>query len=81
MKKIGIFYGPAGGRTEQVAKRIGLLLGENNHELICLNRSKARDIDKFDNIIFGIATIGKETWDAEPVKSGWFEFMPELEKA
>ncbi|MBS0010190.1 MAG: flavodoxin domain-containing protein, partial [Bacteroidales bacterium] len=41
----------------------------------------ARDIDKFDNIIFGIATIGKETWDAEPVKSGWFEFMPELEKA
>ena len=81
MKKIGIFYGPAGGRTEVVAKRIGQLLQEDNYDLISLDRAGIADIDKYENIIFGIATIGKETWDAEPVESGWFDFMPELEKA
>ncbi|HDZ41610.1 MAG TPA: flavodoxin [Bacteroidetes bacterium] len=81
MKKTGIFYGPAGGRTESVAKRLGELLGPENHDLISLDRAGADDLDKYDNIIFGIATIGKETWDAEPVESAWFDFMPRLEKA
>ena len=81
MKKIAIFYGPAGGRTENVALRIAELLGTGTNDLISLDRASVKDIDRFDNIIFGIATIGKETWDAEPVESGWFDFMPELEKA
>ena len=81
MKKIGIFYGPAGGRTEKVAKRIGQILGEEKYDLISLDKATVSDLNDYDNIIFGIATIGKETWDAEPVESGWFDFMPELEKA
>jgi len=80
MKKTGIFYGPAGGRTEKVAMRIGQLLGEGNYDLVSLDKANIKDINKYENIIFGIATIGKETWDAEPVESGWFDFMPELEK-
>ena len=32
-------------------------------------------------MIFGIATIGNEIWQSEPVQSGWFAFMPVLEKA
>ena len=81
MKKAAIFYGPAGGRTEEVAKRIGELLGDTNHDMLSLDNATLDDINRYENIIFGIATIGKETWDAEPVESGWFEFMPELEKA
>lgn len=81
MEKVGIFYGPAGGRTENVAKRLGELLGEENHDLFSLDRTDIADLYKYKNIIFGIATIGKETWDAEPLESGWFDFLPELEKA
>lgn len=81
MKKVGIFYGPRGGRTESVAKRLGDELGTANHDLLALDRASISDLDKYDNIIFGIATIGKETWDADPVESGWFEFLPQLEKA
>ncbi len=81
MKKVAIMYGPAGGGTESVAKRIGQILGHENHELIPMDGAKTVDLAKYDNIIFGVATIGKETWDAEPVRSGWFDFMPELEKA
>lgn len=81
MKKIGIFYGPAGGRTEKVAQRIGQLLGEEQYDLISLDKASIKDLNDYDNIILGIATIGKETWDAEPVESGWFDFLPELEKA
>ncbi|MEE4213973.1 MAG: flavodoxin [Bacteroidales bacterium] len=80
MEKVGIFYGPAGGRTENVAKRLGELLGEENHDLVSLDRANIADLHKYKNIIFGIATIGKETWDAEPLESGWFDFLPELEK-
>ena len=81
MEKVGIFFGPAGGRTEEVAKRLGELFGDENHDLLSLERAGIADLDKYKNIIFGIATIGKETWDAEPLESGWFDFLPELEKA
>ncbi|MFO7754519.1 MAG: flavodoxin domain-containing protein [Bacteroidales bacterium] len=81
MKKVGIFYGPEGGNTESTAKKIGHLLGQEYHELISMKNASAGDIEKFDNIIFGVATIGQETWDAEPVESGWFRFKTELEKA
>ncbi|MBN1387049.1 MAG: flavodoxin [Bacteroidales bacterium] len=81
MKKIGIFYSPSGGRTEKVAKRIGLLLKLDDSDVNSLEGISINDIDKYENIIFGIATIGKETWDAEHIDSGWFDFMPELEKA
>lgn len=81
MKKVGIFYGPEGGNTEKTAKKIGRLLGEENHRLVSMRDADAGDLDAYDNIIFGIATIGQETWDAEPVESGWFRFKSELEKA
>lgn len=81
MKKIGIFYGPVGGNTELIAKKIAQYAGTDNCDLIALKTADIEDIEKYDNIIFGIATIGKETWDAEPVESGWHDFMPRLEKA
>ncbi|MEA1886708.1 MAG: flavodoxin [Bacteroidota bacterium] len=81
MKKIGIFYSPTGGKTKEVAKRIGHLLKLDDSDIISLEAAGINDIEEYDNIIFGIATIGKETWDAEPLESAWFDFMPELEKA
>lgn len=80
MKQVGIFYGPLGGSTERVAKKIAELIGNENCSIRAVSQSSAEDLAEFDNIIFGIATIGNETWNSEPLKSGWFSFMSELEK-
>jgi flavodoxin I len=81
MKKIGIFYGPVGGSTEKVARKIVDILGSDNCSLKAVSDSSVKDLDDFDNLIFGIPTIGNETWNSEPMKSGWFSFIHDLEKA
>jgi flavodoxin I len=79
-KKIGIFYGPTGGNTEVVAKKIQLAFGEANADLIAVKDCTASDIDNYEFIVFGCSTIGKETWDAARTKKDWDTFRPELEK-
>lgn len=81
MKNTAIFYGPVGGSTELVAKKMQEIIGAGRCDLVPVRDAKEEDLQKYSNIIFGIATIGKETWDAEPVKSGWFSFMNILEDA
>jgi flavodoxin I len=80
MKKIGIFYGPLGGSTEKVAKKVVAALGFDNAELISVKTAKAADVEKYENIIFGMSTIGKETWQADKSANDWDVFLPELEK-
>ncbi len=80
MKKIGIFYGPTGGSTERVAKKIQAAFGENHADLMPIKECTAADIDKYENIIFGCSTIGKETWQSDKPKPDWDIFRSELEK-
>jgi flavodoxin I len=81
MKKIGIFYGPKGGSTEAVAMKIARLIGNDKCSLKAVSQASVGDLSAFDNIIFGIATIGNETWNSDPLQSGWFTFINDLEKA
>ncbi|MDA3954220.1 MAG: flavodoxin [Bacteroidales bacterium] len=81
MKKIGLFYGPLGGSTERVAKKVATALGNENVDLVFAKDSKVSDVEKYENIIFGMSTIGKETWDAEKSANDWDIFLPEVEKA
>lgn len=80
MKKIGLFYGPLGGSTEKVAKKIATALGNENVDLIPVKNSKAIHVEKYDNIIFGMSTIGKETWESDKPANDWDVFLPEIEK-
>ncbi|PLX14085.1 MAG: flavodoxin [Marinilabiliales bacterium] len=80
MKKIGLFYGPLGGSTERVAKKVVAALGNENVDLIPAKDSKAADVEKYENIIYGMSTIGKETWDADKSANDWDLFLPEVEK-
>lgn len=80
MKKVGIFYGPAGGSTEKIAKQIQSKFGSENAELIPIKNTKASDLDRFENIILGCSTIGGETWNASKPKPDWDEFRPEFDK-
>lgn len=80
MKKIGLFYGPLGGSTERVAKKVATALGNDNVDLIPVKESTAKDVENYENVIFGMSTIGKETWDAEKSANDWDVFLPEVEK-
>ncbi|MEE4198079.1 MAG: flavodoxin [Bacteroidales bacterium] len=80
MKKIGLFYGPLGGSTERVAKKVASALGNENVDLIPVKDAKASDVEKYENIIFGMSTIGKETWESDKPANDWDIFLPELEK-
>ncbi len=79
-KKVGIFYGPTGGKTESVAQRVQEAFGSEMADLIPIKDSKATDLDKYENIVFGCSTIGKETWDADRPKPDWDVFRPEFDK-
>jgi flavodoxin I len=81
MNKTAIFYGPVGGSTEYVAKKIHEIIGKDNCDLNPVLTSVMEDLEKYDNLILGIATIGMETWQAEKPKSGWFTFVSDLGKA
>ncbi len=81
MKQVGIFYGPVGGSTEAVANKIAALIGKDKCSTKAVSLSSVDDLAEFENIIFGIATIGNETWNSEPLQSGWFSFMNDLEKS
>lgn len=80
VKKVGIFYGPVGGKTENIAQRIKQAFGDDMADLIPIKNSTAADLDKYDNIIFGCSTIGMETWDSDRSKPDWDIFRPEFEK-
>ncbi len=80
MKKIGLFYGPLGGSTERVAKKVAAALGTDHVDLIPAKESKAADVEKYENVIYGMSTIGKETWDADKPANDWDVFLPEVEK-
>jgi len=81
MKKIGLFYGPQGGATEKVAKKVANALGIDNVDLLAVKSAKASDMEKYENIILGMSTIGKETWESDKPANDWDIFLPELEKA
>jgi flavodoxin I len=80
MKKIGLFYGPLGGSTERVAKKVAAALGNENVDLIPAKDAKTADVEKYENVIFGLSTIGKETWEADKSANDWDVFLPEVEK-
>ena len=79
-KKVGIFFGPTGGKTESIAKKMQQAFGTDMADLIPVKDSKATDLDKYENIVLGCSTIGKETWDADRTKSDWDQFRPEMDK-
>ena len=78
MKKIGIFYAPAKGSTEKVAKLLANKLGENAELHLIDENTETAVFDNYENIIFGISTVGRDHWDAHYTKIGWDYFLPKL---
>jgi len=80
MKKIGLFFGPLKGSVHRVAEKVKVALGEENVEMISVNDAQASDLEKYDLMIFGISTVGKETWDSNYSNTDWSKFFPNISK-
>ena len=80
MSKIGLFFGPLKGSVHRVADKVKAALGEQNVEMISVNDASLSDLEKYDHIIFGISTVGKETWDSDYANTDWSKFFPNISK-
>jgi flavodoxin I len=80
MSKIAIFYGPVGGAVNRVADKIKEAIGEDKVAMVAVKNASAADIEKYDKIIFGLSTVGKDTWDSSFSSNDWARFLPEIAK-
>jgi flavodoxin I len=80
MSKIGLFFGPLKGSVHRVADKIKAAIGEQHVDMISVNDASVSDLEKYDLIIFGISTVGKETWDSNYSNTDWSKFFPNISK-
>lgn len=80
MKKIGLFYGPTGGSVERVAFKLVDMIGKEKIDLYPVKVAKASDLEKYDNLVLGISTLGRETWASDAPADDWDKFLPQLEQ-
>jgi len=79
MIKTAIFFGPLKGAVNRVADKICAAIGKDLVEMVPVKYATASDLAKYDRIIFGLSTVGNETWDAG-YTSDWGKFFPEVSK-
>lgn len=80
MDKTAIFFGPLDGAVHRVAKKLQKAIGEDKVIMVPVNDANVEDINKYDKIIFGISTVGKETWHSVYTNVDWAKFLPEIGK-
>lgn len=78
MSKLAIFFGPENGSVHRVAKLLASKMSDKNPELIPVIKATEADLSKYDKIIFGISTIGRDTWDQKFGNVDWAQFMPSI---
>jgi flavodoxin I len=80
MEKIGLFFGPTGGNCNNVANKIIKKIGEENIDIYPVKGLNHTTVEKYDKIIFGISSLGRDAWNNEDYKKDWDEFLPEFFK-
>lgn len=82
MKKIGLFYAPEQGSTEQVALLVRSEFGSDNVDMILVTENTtAKEVTAYDYLVMGISTVGRDVWDADYTKVGWDYLLPKLSYA
>lgn len=80
MSKTAIFFGPLDGAVHRVANKLKDTIGEDKVIMVPIKDASVADLEKYDKIIFGISTVGKETWHATYNNVDWAKFLPEIGK-
>ena len=76
MNKIAIMFGPENGSVHRVAKLLASKIAAQKPDLILVNEASANDLSRYEIIVFGISTIGRDTWDQKFGNVDWAKFMP-----
>ena len=76
MNKIAIMFGPENGSVHRVAKLLASKIAAQKPDLILVNEASANDLSRYEIIVFGISTIGRDTWDQKFGNVDWAQFMP-----
>jgi flavodoxin I len=76
MEKIAIFFGPLNGSVHRIAKLVASKIGDDKVDLVHIAAASAADLEKYTRIIFGISTIGKDTWQQKFDNNDWSKFFP-----
>ena len=76
MEKIAIFFGPLNGSVHRVAKLVASKIGPESADLIHITEASAADLEKYTKIIFGISTVGKDSWQQKFDNTDWSHFFP-----
>lgn len=76
MEKTAIFFGPLNGSVHRVAKLVAEKIGPEKVDLIHIGSASTSDLEKYSKIIFGISTIGKDTWQQKFDNNDWSKFFP-----
>jgi flavodoxin I len=81
MDKIALLYAPAKGSTEKVARLLQNKIGPEKIDIIQIEENTSTSIlNTYSKIIFGISTVGRDSWDSKYIKIAWDFFLPKLEK-
>ncbi len=75
MSKVALIFGSDTGNTEDVAKRLTEMLGEDNIDLIEVTQSSVEQISSYDKLI-----LATSTWGSGDLQADWEDFEDKLEE-
>jgi len=78
MKKTAVFYSPQGGNVNDVANKLGALIGNDRVDIIPVNQAEAADVDKYNQIILAGSTVGADHWNNEKIVDEWAPFFERI---
>jgi len=73
MKKIGLFYGTSTQKTAVVAKKVQEAFGEDQIEMVPVEKAWQNEFKAYDSLIVGVST-----WFDGELPDYWDEMVPEL---
>lgn len=79
--QIVVLYGPEGGNTEKVAQLIAEKIGNERCSVVPVTEAGIKEIESYNNLIIGGATIGTHNWSHDNTSKDWDKFLPEFRKA
>lgn len=78
MKKTAILYWAKGGSVEKAAQTLLKVIGSDKADLFDLGSFNLEQLEQYENLILGSATIGAEVWRDATDSNKWNEFFVKL---
>ena len=79
MKKIALLYWGKGGSTEKVAHLVYDQFDSEMIDIFDLESFNIKNLDKYETLILGAATIGADYWEEASANNLWNRFFRDLE--